>query len=84
MIPEDEVSAEDEGEVEYEFSAPDPVMLSDSEGQVLILDPSEWHEKYIALQYRGGTLFGLDRETMRWVDVEAPAPTKERKFKTVQ
>ncbi|KAF1045622.1 hypothetical protein [Xylophilus sp.] len=59
------MSADDDGTYE-----PAPAGLAD--GDVLIADPVEFYEvtKSIAAMVRGGALFVLARDTLKWVNVE--------------
>lgn len=78
MIPDDEATeVEEEGEEEYLYQPPEPAFLSDPEGQVMILDPHAFCEKYTAdaVQLWNGKLSVLDSESRQWVEVGG-IPTK--------
>lgn len=79
MTEPEEVEGEDGGFEE-------PIYLSDPDGQAVILNPQWFFEKYgiDAAQYRGGTLFGLDSDSRKRVDLEAAHGTPTRKLRPVQ
>jgi hypothetical protein len=61
MIPDEE----DEGYI------PEPIGIA--EGECIILDPAEFESKYNAdaILLSNGTLFCLDKESRKWVNVES-------------
>jgi len=73
---------DDEGP-DIEVYEPMPVGMTD--GDCLIFDPVEFAELFNALsvQFRGGDLWALDRDSLEWVKVEPKKGAKPRPLKSV-
>lgn len=56
---------------EFETYEPIPYVIGDPE--CLILDPAEFNNEYMAIQFKDGQLWGLVRDTRRWQNVERKA-----------
>jgi hypothetical protein len=78
------VNTEPDDDPEVEFYEPQHVGLS--EDDCIIFDPVEFGERFnaIAVQFKGGDLWILDRDSFEWAKVEPKKPNKPRALKTVQ
>jgi len=74
---------EDDGD-ELEFYEPQPVGLQD--GDCLIFDHAEFAETFNAhaVQFKGGDMWVLDKDSLTWVKVEPQKPSKPSPLKRVQ
>ena len=73
---------------EEEDGAYEPQPADLSEDDCFIFDRAEFEQDFncYAVQFKGGQLWVLSKESKRWVSVEAPdkADKEPRKFKSVQ
>jgi hypothetical protein len=76
---------DDDDDPQIDFYESQPLYLCDGDCQ--IFDLTEFSEAFdaLAVQFKGGDLWVLTRETLEWLKVEAKKPAaKPRPFKTVQ
>ena len=77
-----------DSEEEEESGAYEPMPAGLSEDDCFIFDRAEFEQDFncYAVQFKGGQLWVLDKESKRWRNAETPdkADKEPRKFKSVQ